>query len=163
MIGSQTTDSATSRTGSVKMSEQGSLKEDSLAVHVHLGIIQSVIQRMESNSSSSKAWCITLVSAVLVFVADKSKPEYACIAVIPTILFLFLDAYYLALEKAFRDSYNDFIDKLHQGCITPGDLFAVVPSGSLFRQFVKALRSFSVWPMYLSLLCMIYLAKRFVM
>ncbi len=145
------------------MSDGVEYRENSQAVQAHLGIMQSVIQRMASNSSSCKAWCIALASAVLVLVADKSKPEYAWIAVIPTLLFLVLDAYYLALEKAFRHSYNEFIDKLHRGRIEPSDLYAVVPSGSLFWQFLKALRSFSVWPMYLTLLGMIYLAKTFVM
>ena len=137
-------------------------RENSQAVQAHLGIMQSVIQRMASNSSSCKAWCIALASAVLV-VADKSKPEYAWIAVIPTLLFLTLDAYYLALERAFRDSYNAFIDKLHGGRIEPTDLYAVIPSGSSFRQFLGALGSFSVWPMYVTLLAMIYVAKRYVM
>jgi hypothetical protein len=141
------------------MTGQDSLKESSPAVHAHLGIIQSVIQRMASNSSSSKAWCITLVSAVLVIVADKGKPNYAWIAVIPTTLFLVLDAYYLALEKGFRDGYNVFIDKLHGGAIQPSDLYAVAPSGPLFRQFLRSLVSFAVWPFYLTLLVMIYLAK----
>ncbi len=145
------------------MSNITEYRENSQAVQAHLGIMQSVIQRMATNSSSCKAWCITLVSAVLVVVADKSKPEYAWIAVIPTLLFLVLDAYYLALEKAFRNSYNDFIDKLHHGRIEPSDLYAFIPSGSLLRQFLKALRSFSVWPMYLTLLGMIYIVKRFVM
>jgi len=138
-------------------------RENSQAVQAHLGIMQSVIQRMASNSSSCKAWCIALASAVLVVVADKSKPEYAWIAVIPTLLFLTLDAYYLALERAFRDSYNAFIDKLHGGRIEPTDLYAVIPSGSSFRQFLGALGSFSVWPMYVTLLAMIYVAKRYVM
>lgn len=145
------------------MSGTTEYKENSPAAQAHLSILQSVIQRMSSNSSSSKAWCITLVSAVLVIVADKSKAQYAWIAVIPTVLFFALDAYYLALEKGFRDSYNHFIDKLHRGEVRPGDLYSVVPSGSLARQFWKALRSFSVWPVYLTLLGMIYVARRFVM
>ena len=63
-------------------------KEDSQAVQSHLGILQNVIQRMASNSSSAKAWCVTLVSAILVIIADKGKSEYALIAVMPTLLFL---------------------------------------------------------------------------
>lgn len=125
--------------------------------------MQAVIGRMSSNSSSSKAWCIALVSAVLVAVADKSKADYAWIAAIPTLLFLVMDAYYLALEKAFRRSYNSFIDKLHSGDLQPRDLYAVVPSGSLFVQFLKAIGSFSVWPVYLTLLGMIWVARVFVM
>lgn len=138
-------------------------KEDSQAVHTHLGIIQSVIQRMSANSTSCKAWCIMLVSAVLVIVADKGKPQYAWLAIIPTLLFLVLDAYYLALEKGFRDSYNAFIDKLHQGAIQASDLYAVVPSGPFFKNFFRSLLSFAVGPFYLTLLVMIYLAKTLVL
>ncbi len=140
----------------------GEYKENSPAVQCHLGILQSVIQRMASNSSSSKAWSITLVSAILVIVADKGNPQYALISIIPTFLFLVLDAYYLALEKGFRNSYNDFIDKLHSGKVTSSDLYAVNPKGGIFKQFLKSLISFSVWPFYLTLLVMIIIAKEIV-
>ncbi len=66
-----------------------------------------------------------MVSAVLVVVANEGKPEFASIAVIPTLLFMALDAYYLALEKRFRGSYNAFLDKLHDGALAPTDLYAV--------------------------------------
>lgn len=49
-------------------------KENSQAIQTHLEITQSVIQRMAVNSASCKTWCITLVSAILVIVADKGKP-----------------------------------------------------------------------------------------
>ena len=55
---------------------------------------------MAENSRSCKVWCVTLVSAVLVLVARTEKPEYALIALIPAVLFLILDTYYLALERA---------------------------------------------------------------
>lgn len=145
------------------MPDETEYRENSEAVRAHLSIMQSVIQRMAADSSSCKAWCIALVSATLVIVADKRKPEYAWLALIPTLLFLVLDAYYLALEHAFRASYNNFIDKLHRGRIKPSDLYAVVPSGSLFWHFLTALRSFSVWPMYSALLVMIYMARRLLM
>lgn len=134
-------------------------KENSQAVQSHLTIYQNVIQRMATNSTSSKAWCITLVSAILVIVADKAKPQYAMIAYIPTLLFLVLDTYYLALEKGFRNSYNSFIKKLHKGSIDSEDLFAVVPKGDMIKLFLKSLISFSVWPFYLTLIIMIYIAK----
>jgi hypothetical protein len=44
------------------------------------------------------------VSAILVIAADKGKPQYTLIGVIPTFLFLVLDTYYLSLEKRFRGS-----------------------------------------------------------
>ncbi|PKO84608.1 MAG: hypothetical protein CVU17_02960 [Betaproteobacteria bacterium HGW-Betaproteobacteria-11] len=125
-------------------------------------ILQSVIQRMANNSASSKAWCITLVSAILVIVADKGKPQYAWIAVIPTLLFFVLDAYYLALEKGFRNAYNSFINKLHSEALSAADLFVVNPQGGQFGLFARSILSFSVWPFYATLLGMIYAAKAFV-
>ncbi|HDZ9313104.1 TPA: hypothetical protein RUZ05_003537, partial [Vibrio cholerae] len=73
-----------------------SVTEESPSVQAHLTMLQNIIQRMASNSSSCKSWCITLVSAVLVIVADKGKPDYAWIALLPTVIFACLDAYYLA-------------------------------------------------------------------
>ncbi len=136
---------------------------NSQAVQSHLSITQSVIQRMATNSSSCKAWCITIVSAILVIVADKGKSQYSFIAIIPNILFLVLDTYYLALERMFRNSYNDFINKLHNNKIDSSDLFAVVPKGSLFRTFFKSILSFSIWPFYLTLFIMILLAKELIL
>lgn len=134
-------------------------EENSQAVQSHLTIYQNVIQRMASNSAMSKVWCITLVSAILVIVADKGKPQYTLIANIPTLLFLVLDTYYLALEKRFRNSYKAFIRKLHMGKIEADDLFDVFPKGDSFELFIISLISFSVWPFYLTLLIMIYVTK----
>jgi hypothetical protein len=145
------------------MTGEDSFRESSQAVQAHLGITQTVIQRMASNSASCKTWCITLVSAILVVVADKGKPEYAWLALIPIILFFALDAYYLALEKMFRLSYNNFIDKLHRGKIVASDLYAVVPSGSMIRTIGASVLSFSIWPFYVTLLVMILIAKKVVL
>lgn len=135
------------------------IKEDSPSVQSHLSILQNIIQRMASNSTSSKAWCITLVSAILIIVADKGKPHYALIAIIPTVLFFILDSYYLALENGFRNSYNEFIRKLHCGDIVHEDLFAVLPKGSKTKLFLESVASFSIYPFYLTLLLMIYITK----
>lgn len=129
------------------------------SIQTHLSILQNVIQRMAVNSSSSKAWCITLVSAVLVIVADKGKPEYAYIAMLPTLVFAALDAYYLALEKAFRNSYNDFISKLHGKSLTETDLYSVAPKGNLSHLQWESIKSFSVWGFYLSLAVLIFVTK----
>lgn len=145
------------------MTSQKRFGEDSPAVQAHLNILQSVIQRMAANSSAAKGWCIALVSAILVLVADKGQRNYALIAFIPTSLFLVLDAYYLALEKRFRESYNAFIEKLHRGELVAADLYAVSPTGSSVSAFFQALRSFSVWPLYMVLAIMIGVAMALVL
>ena len=98
---------------------------DSPSVQSYLTILQSVITRMATNSSNSKAWCVSLVSAMIVIVADKAKMDYVWISVIPIVLFLLLDSYYLSLERQFRSVYNDFIRKLHFGSATVDDVFFV--------------------------------------
>lgn len=144
------------------MPEKARFGEDSPGVQAHLSIMQAIIERMAANSASCKAWCIALVSAVLVLVADKGKPNYALIAAIPTVLFLVLDSYYLALERRFRGSYNSFVMKVHDGEVASSDLYAVTPSGPALREFAKCLLSFSVWPLYLTLGGMILLVRRVV-
>ena len=130
------------------MNENSQFNEESSSVQSHLGIVQDVIQRMAENSRSCKVWNITLVSAILVFVARVDKPNYALIALVPTVLFLILDTYYLALDRAFRQSYNDFVQKLHEGNLSVTNLFTVAPTGSVPRHFMASLLSFSIWPFY---------------
>jgi hypothetical protein len=135
------------------------LDETSPSVQAHLQIIQAVISRMAGNSSSCKAWCITLVSAILVVIADKGKPDYAFLALLPALLFFALDTYYLALEKAFRNSYNSFVSKLHASGVSPHDLYVVQPGGNTIRNHLKAVGSFSIWSFYSSLAILIAIAR----
>lgn len=135
------------------------LTEESPSVQAHLGILQNVIERMAANSTSAKSWCITIVSAILVVVADKNRPDYSLIALLPAFLFLTLDAYYLGMEKGFRNSYNSFVKKVHSGLLTADDLFSVKPSGSVTSLQWDAFRSVSVWGFYLLLSGMILLAR----
>ncbi|PJC75209.1 MAG: hypothetical protein CO012_03960 [Syntrophobacterales bacterium CG_4_8_14_3_um_filter_49_14] len=139
------------------------ITETSPSVQTHLGILQGVIERMASNSNSAKTWCITLVSAILVVVAGKNKPDYALLALLPTILFVALDAYYLGMEKGLRNSYNEFVRKLHDGSITPEDLFSVSPKGGPSKLQWEAFKSFSVWGFYSVLAALIVVARIFVL
>lgn len=141
------------------MRTSSEFQENSQAVQSHLTIMQSVIQRMAANSTSAKTWCITLVSAILVIVADKQKPQYIWLSLVPAILFFGLDAYYLALERGFRYSYNAFIQKLHSSSLDVDDLFVVEPKGSLSTHFKIALRSLSIWPFYGMILLVIVFAS----
>ena len=121
------------------------------AVIAHLNIVQGVISRMARNSAICKTWCVTLVAAILVLVARTDTPIYALIALVPTALFLFLDSFYLGLERGFRKSYNSFVDKLHSGGIAPKDLYVVSRTKLDRKQQLDLLRSPSIWPFYTAL------------
>jgi hypothetical protein len=116
---------------------------------------------LKPNSANCKTWCITLVSALIVLIADKGKTNLIPIALIPVLLFCFLDAYYLGQERAFRETYNDFVKRLHSTdpdvMATPTDLFKVAPQRgfNVITYTLDALKSFAIYPFYLSLLAML--------
>jgi hypothetical protein len=134
------------------------IDETSPTVQTHLGILQGVIDRMATNSASCKAWCIAAVSAILVVVADKNKPNYALLSLVPTFLFLVLDIYYLAYERGFRNSYDNFVRKVHSGTLLADDLFSVRPTGGMCSLQCQAMRSFSIWAFYGIITILIVLA-----
>ena len=131
------------------MLETPPLDEESSSVQAHLTIVQNVIHRMAENSRSCKQWCVIMVAAILVLAAVTMSPRHALIALAPVSLFLFLDTYYLALERAFRTSYNNFVAKVHERRLTLTDLYDVRPTGPVPRHFIASLRSFSIWQFYL--------------
>jgi len=75
----------------------------------HLMLIQSIITRMAANSFALKSLSATLSAAVLALIGASSDPWFLLPtgALIPTILFWFLDAKYLTLEQKYRDLYED--------------------------------------------------------
>ena len=146
------------------MANQSCLGHESLAVHKHLEIMQGVIGRMAENSRSCKVWCVTLVAAVLVLVARTGEPQHALIAIVPASLLYLLDAYYLMLERRFRNSYNCFVGKVHTGRVCVKDLYAVVAKGSRARIMLWAMfKSSSVLPFYVAVTATVLLARCWVL
>ena len=140
------------------VSEQ--LTAESTAVQSYLNILQGVITRMATNSANCKTWCITLVSAIVVIIADKAKPNYVWIALLPVILFFLLDAYYLGQERSFRAIYNSFIQRLNAGNANKNDLFSLTPirGFNVVQMTFKAISSFAVYPFYSTLIVLLILA-----
>jgi hypothetical protein len=72
----------------------------------HLEFIQAVITRMATNSFLFKGWAITLAAALAGFAAADSKRGLLIIALVSTLMFWALDAYYLWLERCFIVLYR---------------------------------------------------------
>lgn len=73
----------------------------------HLEFIQNVITRMNANSFQIKGWSIVIVSAMLAIYASSNNNFFFLASIFPTIVFWFLDSYYLNQERKFRGLYND--------------------------------------------------------
>lgn len=72
----------------------------------HLEFIQNIITRMNTNSFQLKGLAVTIVTALAIY-ASTPKVIFIFLGILPTILFWFLDSYYLQQERKFRGVYND--------------------------------------------------------
>lgn len=123
---------------------------DSPAVIAHISMLQGIINRLANNSASCKTWCFTLVAALVTLTGTAGKPEVIAVVIVPLVIFGFLDASYLAQERAYRALFRRMVGNLHEGKYTLQDTFeanAPMESGARWRAF----RSWSVAPMYLTL------------
>ncbi len=73
----------------------------------HLEFIQNIITRMNKNSFQIKSLTITIVAALMAVYASTKEISFICISIAPTLIFWFLDSYYLQQERKFRGVYND--------------------------------------------------------
>jgi hypothetical protein len=136
------------------------------SVRAHLNMLQGIISRMAANSANCKTWCVTLVSAILILVIDKNKPQAILVGFIPIALFFLLDAYYLSLERDFRDLYNTFVQKIHKGQATEKDLYLFKPKAG-FKHRAGAILSamfgsLAVLPFYGVLAATLFIVKKWV-
>lgn len=109
----------------------------------HLELLQSVVNRMASNSFLIKGWVTTLSSALFALSAKDSDQSYAFLAVYPALVFWGLDAYYLQLERKFRKKY----DAAAEGTGMMLSLQTKVSEGYWDAVFAAA-----VWPLYTGVL-----------
>lgn len=127
---------------------------DNSDVQSYLNILQGAISRLSGNSASIKTWCVTLVSAILVVAIENSLTNSVLVALLPVIVFLLLDAYYLSLEQDFRDCYKGFVQHLHDESLEEHHFYKIeLPSKNWHRMKVtlESIGSSSVWPFYLLL------------
>ncbi len=142
------------------------IDRDSASVQSYVSILQNIISRLASNSTACKTWCITVVSAIIVIIADKGKPEYIWISVVPLVLLFFLDSYYLGMERTFRILYNSFVKKLNDNTAEQQDIFVIAPItgfAQILLATMKAAGSVSIWPFYGLLTVMLVIVKTWIL
>jgi hypothetical protein len=69
-------------------------------------ILQATISRLAGNCFVIKGWSVALGSVIIGFTAKDAHAAFALIALAPVLAFWGLDAYYLALERLYRDRYT---------------------------------------------------------
>jgi hypothetical protein len=83
----------------------------------HLDMIQAVVTRHAQNSFAVRGWSVTVVSAVFAVAVtqDQAPPATVLVALAPTLIFWWMDAYYLWQERLFRGLYADAARRARDG------------------------------------------------
>ena len=112
----------------------------------HLEMIQSNINRLAQNSFMLKGWALTLVVAMFAFVPKQNVWVFIPIVLASILIFALLDAYYLQLERKYRNLYDmvrqkeesdiDFDLKLNANCSTKES------------RYIQCIGSKSIWLYY---------------
>jgi len=128
----------------------------------HLEFIQNLITRMNSNSFQLKGLVITIVSALLAVYASNKNQEFILIAIAPSVLFWFLDAYYLQQERKFIGLYNDISGVSEK----PKDIksFEMRPdqyTGGKYL-YLRVFFSPTIWPLYSVVVIGLILTYKFI-
>ena len=76
----------------------------------YLEAIQRVIDRLSNISFILKGWAVSLVAALMALAASGSNQGFVLIAYIPIAVFWFLDAYFLMMERQYRDLFKENMD-----------------------------------------------------
>ena len=125
-------------------------------VRQYLQMLQDIINRMASNSSNCKAWAITLFTAMAaLMIGVEVMRQWMLVILFPIALFYYLDAYYLGLEKDFRNLEASFIKKLR----APEDCSSYVYDFNIthaddykkYENLKNGLTSTATWPLYSTL------------
>jgi len=124
---------------------------DSPTVIAHVNLLQGIISRLAGNSASCKTWCIALVSAFLSLAGATHLPGIVSFALVPVVVFAFMDAMYLNQERAYRALYTAKVNAIRQRTYVISDAFdASAPVQ--FSGIWSALASWSICPVYLTLI-----------
>ena len=76
----------------------------------YLEAIQRVIDRLSNTSFILKGWAVSLVAGLMALAANGANEGYVLIAYIPIAVFWFLDAYFLMMERQYRNLFKENAD-----------------------------------------------------
>lgn len=134
----------------------------------YLQMMQDNICRMANNSANCKTWMVTIVTGIL---AIGCKIEFLngwiCLALVPIVVFWYLDSFYLSLERKMRNRQrefiNNFLDENHDSIAYRKALYnflleeQIADDKSLGLKSTKNLAfSTSIYPFYLSLFFIVF-------
>lgn len=123
--------------------------------------LDSIINRMANNSANAKNWLMTLIAAAIAIQWSQSQLENVLWLLVPTILFMLTDMYYLGMERHFKNIQKDFIDSVRAGNDINDTVYSI-PKTTKCEQVCNTfstIDSLSIWPFYLIVIACIFTVK----
>lgn len=112
----------------------------------YLEATQRVIDRLSNISFILKGWAVSLVAGLMALSANGSNQDFVLIAYIPIAVFWFLDAYFLMMERQYRELFNKNTDLSQQL-----EQFTIKRNKGTIAIFGKALFSITMMLTYIPL------------
>lgn len=140
----------------------------------YLQMMQENITRMASNSANAKTWMVTIVAAFLAIGCQIEDLEYwLLLAIVPIIVFWYIDAFYLQLERQIRNREQLFVNfmrgKSDEGLRIEDMLFDFRPlpkdeKDDTLRYVETGCQIWnkSVWPLYVSMIVIVIAITLFI-
>ena len=123
----------------------------------HINTLQSIISRHADYSLNCKTWCVTIISAMIIFFYEERQTLNRFILFLPIIIFYLLDCYYMGLERLFRQKYNEFIERLQTDSKIENDIILNIKIKEKIIYSLKGFISLSTTPIYLIMCIFIFL------
>lgn len=128
----------------------------------YISLLQENINRMASNSANCKTCLITIISALLAIqISLQELQGILWIALVPAILFFFLDSFYLGLERRFIKIELTFVEQEKSGVDISAHLYNFNTKSIMgdIKATWYAMGSISTWPFYLTIVVVIWVAS----
>lgn len=106
---------------------------------------------MGCNSANAKNWLMTLIAAAIAIQWTNGQMDNVLWLLVPTLMFMLTDMYYLGMERHFKDIQKTFIDDVRAGKDIKDSVYKI-PKTTKCEQICNtfnALDSLSIWPFYL--------------
>ena len=126
--------------------------------------LDSIINRMANNSANAKNWLMTLLAAAIAIQWSQNNLDKILWLLVPTVLFMLTDMYYLGMERRFKNMQKNFIKDVREGKDIRNTVYNISKS-SKCEQICNTFRtidSLSIWPFYLIVIGCIIAVKYFV-
>ena len=123
--------------------------------------LDSIISRMANNSANAKNWLMTIIAAAIAIQWSKEQLQNVLWLLIPTVLFMLSDMYYLGMERHFKDVQKKFIEEVRAGNDIKDKVYNIIKTTKCEQvcNTLGSIDSLSIWPFYLIVIGCIFAIK----